>query len=162
MFSFWRWPNVRSRRRGPNLNTLCLFADTIAPGKPGSLRVFISHRWSRDSRLRKQIVGALQTFSGMEIEDLSIGEESKITEVDGADVVKTRIEVAIAERIGLSDVVFVPGDIAAADASWLAMETNEAAKTKRPTVFVSKRSNRQRWNRFRRQLDRQGVPCAAS
>ena len=125
------------------------------------LRVFISHRWQNPA-LHSTILTGLELRYRRRVQDCSLVEAERVGSDPAVQLDDLQIETVVSRKIRNSDVVFVPGDVGAAEDKWLKYETEEAAKSGRPVVFVTEKWRRRRWNRNRGRFAKLGVPSCTS
>jgi hypothetical protein len=99
--------------------------------KPGGeeerhLRVFISHRYTKDEKVYDEVIAGL-IREGFAVQDLSVRENEQIKGPMGGELPDMAVMSEIAARIFTSDILVAPSRVGAGLSPWVAWEVQLAA-----------------------------------
>ena len=132
--------------------------------KPGSeerrLRIFISHRYDKDSALYTEAIAALNS-QGFAVQDVSLSAGQQMAGPRGGELRKLEIQAEIAARIYTSDILIAPSRVGAGRSEWVTWEVQLAAVGYAiPILFVDQGDDQQRRAALVSEVAELGLPHA--
>lgn len=90
------------------------------------LRIFISHRYDKDSALYDDVIKSLNA-NNQSVQDVSLGEKKALTGPKGGELSELELQANIAARIFTSDILIAPSRPGVTRSEWVTWEVQLAA-----------------------------------
>jgi hypothetical protein len=91
--------------------------------------------------LHQTIAGSLRT-GGIDVEDLSLPEDERISGPRGGRVDDVVVKLKISDLIEQSDLVVAPAEKTTENSQWVEWELDCAAQSHKPILFLSTKADR--------------------